>query len=69
MQTRLLCEEQIRAFNDVLEVRLSVRIDERRHVRNINSFRASTTWHKQVGLEPQVRSIPEISSVEHNFAS
>lgn len=42
MQTGLLGEEEVGTFNDVLEMWLALGIDERRHIRDIHSFRAVT---------------------------
>lgn len=38
MQASLLGEEEIGTLNNVLEVRLSLGINERRHVRDVNSL-------------------------------
>ena len=38
VQARLLREEQVRALDDVLEMRLSLRIDQRGDVRDVHSL-------------------------------
>jgi hypothetical protein len=43
IQPRLLRDEQVRAFDDVLEMRLALRIDKRSHVRNVHRLRTATS--------------------------
>jgi hypothetical protein len=68
-QPGLLREEQIRSLDNIPKVRLALRVNERRNVGDVDSFRASTTRHKEISLEPQVRAIPEIGTVDNNFTS
>jgi hypothetical protein len=41
IKARLLREEKIRPFDDVLEVRFALRVDKRRHIRDIYSLRST----------------------------
>ena len=68
MQARLLCQEEIGALDDVLEVGFSVRVDERSHVGDVDSLGATTTGHKQVSLEPQMSSVSEVGAIEDDLA-
>ena len=42
VETRLLGEEEVRALDDVLEVRLALGIEETSDVRDVNGFRSNT---------------------------
>lgn len=68
MQTSLLCQEQVGAFNDVFEMRFAVSVDKSCHIRDIDSLGSTTTGHEEVRFEPEMRAIPEISAIENDFS-
>jgi hypothetical protein len=49
MQTCLLREEQVRALHNVLEVWLAIRVDERGHIRDVDSLRTVFITKNQKG--------------------
>lgn len=64
----MLGEEQVGAFNDVLEVRLALGIDEVRDVRDVNCLGSTTTGHKEISLDPEMEVVSEISSIGNDLA-
>ena len=68
-QTRLLCEEQVGALDDILEVRLALRVDERRDVGDVNGLGASTARDEEIGFEPEMSGVPEVGAVDDNLSS
>lgn len=61
-------EEQVRALDDILEVRLPLRVNQRRHIGDVHRLGPSTARHEQVRLEPQVRAVPEVRAVQDDLA-
>ena len=66
---RLLREEEVGAFDNVLEVRLAVGVNERGDVRDVDGLGATTAGDEDVGLEAEVGTIPEVGSVNDELAS
>lgn len=53
VQPCLLCQEQIRALDDVLEVRLALAVDQGGHVRDVHCFRTVFPPVSEVCKEPE----------------
>lgn len=64
----MLGEEQVRTFDDVLEVWLALGVDEVCNVRDIDCLGSTTTGHKEIGLDSEVEVVSEISSIGNDFA-
>jgi len=65
----LLSEEQVGAFDDVLEVRLALGVKETGDVGDVDGFEATTAGYKEVGLVPEVSGVAEIGAVRNDFAA
>jgi hypothetical protein len=68
VEASLLREEEIGTLNHVFEVGLALLIEERIHVGDVDGLRSTTTGNEEIGLEPQVSTVTEISSIQHDFA-
>jgi hypothetical protein len=64
----LLCEEQVGAFDDILEIWLAIRVDQVRYIGNVDGFWSTTTGHKEIGLDSEVEVVSEISSIRNDFS-
>jgi len=64
----LLGEEQVGAFNNVLEVWLALGVDKVRNVRDVDCLGSSTTGHKEIGLDSEMEVVSEISSIGNDLA-
>jgi hypothetical protein len=64
----LLREEEVRAFDDVLEVGLALGVDERGDVGDVDGLGTATAGNEDVGLEAEVGTVTEVSSVDDEFA-
>ena len=65
----MLRKEKICTLNNILEVRFALGIKKGVHVRDIDSFRSTTTWYEEIGLIPQMSTVAEVSTIQHNFTS
>ena len=68
-ETGLLREEEVRAFDDVLEVRLALGIDERGDVGDVDGLGTAAAGNEDVRLEAEVGTVAEIGSVDNELAS
>lgn len=66
-QTRLLREEQVRSLDNILEVRLAVRVDESSDVRDVDSLRTASAGNEDVRLEAQVGAVTEVGSINDDL--
>jgi len=64
----LLGEEQVGAFNDVLEVWLALGVDKVCDVRNVDCLGSTTTGYKEICLDSEMEVVSEISSVGNDLA-
>ena len=64
----MLGEEQVGAFDDVLEVWLALGVDKVRDVRNVDCLGSTTTGHKEICLDSEMEVVSEISSIGNDLA-
>ena len=60
----MLCEEQVRAFDDVLEVGLALRIHQSRNVGDVDSFRSKINKSALASIQITARYIPSTTRHE-----
>lgn len=65
----MLGEEQVGTLDNVLEMRLALRVDELIDVGDVDRFRPTTARNEKVGLDAEVEGISERSTVGDNLAS
>lgn len=68
-ESSLLGEEQVGAFDDVLEMGLAVGVDELGNVGNVDGFGTTTTGNKEVGLDAEVEVVSEFSTIGDDFTA
>lgn len=68
MEASLLREEEIGTLDHVFEVGFAVGIEECVHVGDVDSLWSTTTWNEEIGSEPQVSTVSEISPIQHDLA-
>lgn len=67
-QPRLLGEKQVGTLDNVLEVRLALRVDELVDIGNVDGFGSTTAGNEKVGLDAEVEGISERGTVGDNLA-
>ena len=61
-------EEQVGTFDDILVVRLPLRIEQLSHIRDRDGLGASTAWYEDVRLITEVGGVAEVGTVRNDLA-
>lgn len=64
----MLGEKQVGTLDNVLEVRLALRVDELVDIGNVDGFGSTTAGNEKVGLDAEVEGISERGTVGDNLA-